>query len=195
ERRQWWHDHLDVRLADDSLPSIRCHPLGIEALIDDVPPVTLMSLSSVECHETDYSDEDMVDQPSKEERLFPWERWENTIRELTIIPASASISTFSDKSFSMPLSSSSESVPQHRDLLGFCLCPDNLCVARPVGKHEIERTPAAKLAMQKEWDRLRSKNVWDENHPRDWDEVRSDARRGGYTVHMGYLFGICVEKN
>ncbi|MFM7988910.1 MAG: hypothetical protein ACKPKO_57320, partial [Candidatus Fonsibacter sp.] len=41
----------------------------------------------------------------------------------------------------------------------------------------------------------RSKNVWDENHPRDWDEVRSDARRGGYTVHMGYIFGICVEKN
>ncbi|MFM7978150.1 MAG: reverse transcriptase domain-containing protein, partial [Candidatus Fonsibacter sp.] len=75
------------------------------------------------------------------------------------------------------------------------LCPDNLCVARPVGKHEIERTPVAKLAMKKEWDRLRSKHVWDEDHPRDWDEVRSDARRGGYTVHMRYLFGICVEKN
>ncbi|MFM7987837.1 MAG: hypothetical protein ACKPKO_51845, partial [Candidatus Fonsibacter sp.] len=43
ERRQWWGDHPEVRLADDSLPSIRCHPLGIEALIDDVPPVTLMS--------------------------------------------------------------------------------------------------------------------------------------------------------
>ncbi|MFM7984554.1 MAG: hypothetical protein ACKPKO_35030, partial [Candidatus Fonsibacter sp.] len=72
---------------------------------------------------------------------------------------------------------------------------DNLCVARPVGNNEIERTLAAKLAMQKEWGRLRCKNIWDENHPRDWDEVRSDARRGGYTVHMGYLFGICVEKN
>ncbi|MFM7858461.1 MAG: hypothetical protein ACKO96_42705, partial [Flammeovirgaceae bacterium] len=49
--------------------------------------------------------------------------------------------------------------------------------------------------MQREWDRLRSKNVWDEHIPRDWDEVSSDARRGGYTAHLGYLFGICVEKN
>ncbi|MFM7983402.1 MAG: hypothetical protein ACKPKO_29170, partial [Candidatus Fonsibacter sp.] len=109
ERRQWWRDHIDVRFADESLPSIRCRPLGIEALIDDVPPVALMSLSSVECHETDSSDEDIVDQPSKEERLYPWERWENTIRELTDIRATASVSTFTNKSFSMPLSSASDS--------------------------------------------------------------------------------------
>ena len=70
ERRQWWRDHPDVRPADDSLPSIRCHPLGIEALVDDVPPVMMMSLSSVECHETDSSDEDMVDQLYKEEIYF-----------------------------------------------------------------------------------------------------------------------------
>ena len=49
--------------------------------------------------------------------------------------------------------------------------------------------------MKKEWDRLRSKYVWDEDHPREWDDVRSEARRGGYTVHLGYIFGICVEKN
>ncbi|MFM7979370.1 MAG: hypothetical protein ACKPKO_08655, partial [Candidatus Fonsibacter sp.] len=140
-------------------------------------------------------DEDSCDHNSIDQRLFPWERWENTIRELTFIPAIASISTIDGKTFRMPLMSSSEFSQQHRDILGFRLCPDNLCVARPVGKHEIERTPAAKLAMKKELDRLRSKHVWDEDHPRDWDEVRFDARRGGYTVHMGYLFGICVEKN
>ncbi|MFM7985230.1 MAG: hypothetical protein ACKPKO_38520, partial [Candidatus Fonsibacter sp.] len=42
------------------------------------------------------------------------------------------------------------------------------------------------------------KKVWDESHPRDWDEVRSEARRGGgwgYTVNKGHLFGICVEKH
>ena len=187
ERRQWWRDHPDLRPASESLPSIQCHPLGIEALISNVPPITLMSLSSVEDRESDSSDEDMVDQPSKEERLFPWERWENTIRELTLLPATASVSTITDKTFRMPLSSSSEFSQQHRDLLGFRLCLDNLCVARPVGKHEIERTPAAKLAMKKEWDRLRSKNVWDEDHPRDWDEVRSDARRGGVYSSHGIL--------
>ncbi|MFM7987728.1 MAG: hypothetical protein ACKPKO_51295, partial [Candidatus Fonsibacter sp.] len=61
-----------------------------------------------------------------------------------------------------------------------------MCVARPVGRAEIEKTPAAKAAMQKEWD---------ESHPRDWDEVRAEAKRGGYTMHTGYIFGICVEKN
>ena len=87
----------------------------------------------------------------------------------------------------------------HRGKVGFSRFPDNLCVARPVGKAENDRTPAAKASMQKEWDRLRSKAVWDEQHPRESDEVRSEAQLGGggggYTVHMGYLFGICVEKN
>ena len=84
----------------------------------------------------------------------------------------------------------------HRAKIGFSACPDNLCVARPVGKAKIDRTPAAKASMQKEWDRLRSKLVWDEQNPREWDDVRSEAKRGGgYTAHMGYLFGICVEKN
>jgi len=49
--------------------------------------------------------------------------------------------------------------------------------------------------MKKEWDRLRQKNVWDESCPREWDDVRREADAGGYTVHMGWLFGICVEKN
>ena len=68
-------------------------------------------------------------------------------------------------------------------------------MARLVGKAEIKNTPAAKEATKKEWDRLRSKYVWDEDHPREWDDVRVEARRGRYTVHLGYLFGICVEKN
>ncbi|MFM7990004.1 MAG: hypothetical protein ACKPKO_62885, partial [Candidatus Fonsibacter sp.] len=90
-------------------------------------------------------DEDSCDHNSQDQRLFPWERWENTIRELMFIPATASASTITGQTFRMPLMSSSEFSQQHRDLLGFRLCPDNLCVARPVGKHEIERTPAAKL--------------------------------------------------
>ena len=71
----------------------------------------------------------------------------------------------------------------------------NLCVARLVGIAEIKNSPAAKEAMRKEWDRLRSKYFWDESHPREWDGVRAEARRGRCTVHLGYLFGICVEKN
>eukprot|EP00974_Lingulodinium_polyedra_P128651 11206983-Lingulodinium_polyedra.AAC.1 len=40
------------------------------------------------------------------------------------------------------------------------------CVARPVGKAELEREPAARAARDKEWDRLRDKCVWDEANPR-----------------------------
>ena len=83
----------------------------------------------------------------------------------------------------------------HREKIGLSLYPDNLRVARPVGNAEIDKTPFAKEAMQKEWDRLRSKYACDEDHPRKWDDVRSEAKRGGYIVHMGYIFGICVEKN
>ena len=67
----------------------------------------------------------------------------------------------------------------HRDKIGFSLYPDNLCVARAGGKAEIDETPAAKEAMRKEWGRLRSKYVLDEGHPRDLDDVRAEARRGG----------------
>ena len=69
----------------------------------------------------------------------------------------------------------------HREKIGQSLYLDNLCVARLVGETEIEQTPAAKEAMRKEWNRLRSKYVWDEAHPREWDDVRAEARRGGGT--------------
>ncbi|MFM7988367.1 MAG: hypothetical protein ACKPKO_54550, partial [Candidatus Fonsibacter sp.] len=154
ERRQLWRDHPDVRPADASLPSIRCHPLGTGALIADIPPITLMYLSSVEYHETDSSDDDTVDQPSNEERLYPLEWWENTIRELTDDRVVASIYVSTRKYLSTLLLSASDHRQQHIDLIGFRLCPDNTCVARLVGKSEIENTIVAKLAMQKEWDRL-----------------------------------------
>ena len=43
------------------------------------------------------------------------------------------------------------------------LFPFTACVARPINKAEIAKTPKAQEAMQKEWDRLTSKGVWDEN--------------------------------
>ena len=55
----------------------------------------------------------------------------------------------------------------------------NVRVAPPVRKTEIYNHHAAKAAMQKEWDRLLAKYVWDEEHPREWHEVCDAARRGG----------------
>ena len=94
----------------------------------------------------------------------------------------------------MPLDDS-PTCRMHRDKIAANSLPDNLCVARPVGKAAIETTPAAKDVMQNALDRLRSKDGWDDAHPREWDEVRAEAQKSGVTVRMGYLFGICVEND
>lgn len=49
--------------------------------------------------------------------------------------------------------------------------------------------------MQSGGGRLRQQNVWDEERPREWDDVRKEAQRGKYDVHLGWLFGICVQNN
>ena len=49
-------------------------------------------------------------------------------------------------------------------------------VARLVGRAEILAKLVASQTMNHEWARLRNKNVWDENHPRDWCDVRREAR-------------------
>ena len=72
--------------------------------------------------------------------------------------------------------------------------PDNLCVARPVGKAEIERTPAAKAAMKKEWDRLRSQDVQDESASRKSDDVRVEAKSKGCAAHMGNVWYLYREE-
>ena len=68
------------------------------------------------------------------------------------------------------------------------------CVARPVGKKELEKTEAALKAHDKEWNRLCAKQVWDETTVRERDAVARDARIRGEEIHMGRIFGICTEK-
>ncbi len=58
-----------------------------------------------------------------------------------------------------------------------------------------EADPKAKAALDKEWDRFRSLNTWDENGVREWSEVAAEARRSGKKTHMGRVFAILVEKN
>ena len=68
-------------------------------------------------------------------------------------------------------------------------------VARPVGDREIQEQPLAQKAMKEEWDRLRRKSVWHEDEAFEWDDIRKRAKEQKQEIHMGYLFGICVEKN
>ena len=83
---------------------------------------------------------------------------------------------------------------EHRDKIALSPIPWEACVARPVGKQEIEKTPAAKAALQKEWDKLRKIHTWDESGVREWHKVAAEAKASNTTVHVGRIFSICVEK-
>ena len=73
--------------------------------------------------------------------------------------------------------------------------PYNALIVRPVGTKERLSNPNAMKAMQKEWDALRTKQVWDEGEVREWESVAQEAIEQQRTVHFGWLFGICGEKN
>jgi hypothetical protein len=83
----------------------------------------------------------------------------------------------------------------HRDRLSDKIFPFNACVAQPISRKEVARIPAAKAAMQVEWDRLFQKQVWDIASVAEWSDVAEKARKDNETVDFGYVFGICVLKN
>ncbi len=49
--------------------------------------------------------------------------------------------------------------------------------------------------MKKEWKSLWDRKVWDHTVLREWKDVAREARDRNKTMHMGRLFGICVEKS
>ena len=78
------------------------------------------------------------------------------------------------------------------------LCPQYMysaCVARPVTKQEARSNAKAMAALDKEWNKLRNMNCWDETLVEEWSVVASRAKRSGTKVHIGRIFDICVEKN
>eukprot|EP00975_Prorocentrum_lima_P021787 4589902-Prorocentrum_lima.AAC.1 len=49
-------------------------------------------------------------------------------------------------------------------------------VARTCSLKEADNNPKARAALDKEWERLRSINTWDESTVREWKDVARDAR-------------------
>ena len=66
-------------------------------------------------------------------------------------------------------------------------------MARPVGKQEIAKTPAAQRALDIEWDKLVKAGVWSVE-AREWGEVVKDAQKRGVKAHVGGVFEVCVER-
>ena len=81
----------------------------------------------------------------------------------------------------------------HRQKYDFPIFP--AAVARPVPRKETEEQPKARAAREAEWKKLLDKGVWRHCTVREWSGVAREARLSNAKVHMGRLFGICVEKN
>jgi len=67
-------------------------------------------------------------------------------------------------------------------------------VARPVPPKEVRTNTQAQAAMDKEWKALWDMATWDAKGVSEWSAVKQDAMRKGERVHVGMVFGICVEK-
>ena len=65
--------------------------------------------------------------------------------------------------------------------------PENLGVARPVGRKEIQSTPLAEASLVTEWDRLRSIRTWEEKEVQEWSDVRKKLGPGVIN-HVGRIF-------
>ena len=61
--------------------------------------------------------------------------------------------------------------------------------------HQAMKTPAAKAAAHKEWEKLERISAWDLTKVRSKKEVIDEARTSGATVHFASLMDICHLKN
>ena len=57
------------------------------------------------------------------------------------------------------------------------------------------KIPAAKAAVDKEWEKLEKIQAWDITKVRNKSEVIDEARTKGIKVHFGSLMDICHLKN
>jgi hypothetical protein len=93
----------------------------------------------------------------------------------------------------MPVTTEPE---QHRPKLDFASPYIGFAnVARTVPPSEVRTNPKAQAAMRKEWDALRERKAWSEHLVRERRDVSEEARSKGLRIHVGRIFGICVEKN
>ena len=67
-------------------------------------------------------------------------------------------------------------------------------VTKLLSRAEMLASPEALAAVRAEADGLRSVPTWDEDHPREFEDVRSESRKSGVKVHFGRLMTIASIK-
>ena len=68
------------------------------------------------------------------------------------------------------------------------------CIARSVEKDELTNNTKALKAMDTEWGKLWGQKVWDATIFKNYHQVMYEAKMAGKYIHIGKLFGICVQK-
>ena len=66
--------------------------------------------------------------------------------------------------------------------------------ARPVRRNDYIGDTEAMKAYWKEWKNLEKRRVWNWETLNEWDDVSKEARDNGEEIHLGFRFGIMVEK-
>ncbi len=68
-------------------------------------------------------------------------------------------------------------------------------VRTPVPLPKAMKIPAAKKAVDEEWDKLENKRAWDITKMRSKKSVQAEAKRKGKKVHFGSLMALCHMKH
>lgn len=71
----------------------------------------------------------------------------------------------------------------------------NACIARSVGREEMNASVRALKSKTTAWAKLRDQNVWDTTCYKNYHQVMYEAKIAGKYIHIGKLFGLCVEKS
>ena len=68
-------------------------------------------------------------------------------------------------------------------------------VHKPIPLPKAMKIPAARAAIDKEWDKLEKVPAWDLKKVKSWKEVVKEAKSKGITAHRGSLMQLCHLKN
>ena len=80
------------------------------------------------------------------------------------------------------------------DKLGHATTQQLALVARLVSQAEVDRTPDAEAAMDKEWQKLTDTGCWLEDKVRGFPGVQREAQHQQRKMHIGRIFEICSQK-
>ena len=174
------------------IPSIQIRRTqGIAGLFEDCNKVFVHEGSDSEASTSIASPATLND---LDEESGPWESMGRSIedeieQEFNICATARLIPANFDEDYipAMPCAAKVKEVPHRPKIVAFSShswITMDACVARPVGKEELLQSRGAQASMKAEWDRLRSKVVWDENNVHEWSDVAKEAQGAGVEVNF-----------